>query len=171
MTDARQRAFERAVKSISVRERTESEVKDFLTRRGYERDVIGVREIGVVLRREVAHRGLAYVIDQGRIAEQRLEEHALAQAGVGRFEHPEAELLRTVFRLEREAIHDPARTHPFEKYRKLALKAVLAQRELLETLRAENRVNIDEYNLLLEEIDWRELSVLPAEARRIEETS
>jgi Na+/H+ antiporter len=87
------------------------------------------------------------------------------------FEHPEAELLRTVFRLEQQAIHDPERTHPFEKYRKLALKAVMAQRELLEQLRAENRVNIDEYNLLLEEIDWRELSVLPAEARRIEETS
>ena len=101
----------------------------------------------------------------------RAELASVALAKLDGFEHPEAELLRTVFRLEREAIHDPAGTHPFEKYRKLALKAVLAQRELLETLRAENRVNIDEYNLLLEEIDWRELSVLPAEARRIEETS
>jgi monovalent cation/hydrogen antiporter len=51
------------------------------------------------------------------------------------------------------------------------LKAVMAQRQLLEQLRLENRVNIDEYNLLLEEIDWRELSVLPVEARRIEETA
>jgi CPA1 family monovalent cation:H+ antiporter len=83
----------------------------------------------------------------------------------------EAELLRATFRLEQEAIRDPHASLPFEKYRKLALKAVAAQRALLEQLRAENRVNIDEYNLLLEEIDWRELSVLPVEARRIEETS
>ena len=53
MSDPRQRAFERALKSISVRERTESEVKDFLTRRGYEREVIGdvvraLREEGLV---------------------------------------------------------------------------------------------------------------------------
>jgi regulatory protein len=53
MTDARQRAFERALKSISVRERTESEVGDFLVRRGYEREVIGdvvrsLREEGLV---------------------------------------------------------------------------------------------------------------------------
>ena len=41
MADPRQRAFERALKSISVRERTESELREFLTRRGYERDVIG----------------------------------------------------------------------------------------------------------------------------------
>jgi regulatory protein len=38
--DPRAKAFERALKSISVRERTESEVDEFLHRRGYERDVI-----------------------------------------------------------------------------------------------------------------------------------
>jgi regulatory protein len=53
MSDPRQRAFERALKSISVRERTESEVRAFLTRRGYEREVIGdvvrsLREEGLV---------------------------------------------------------------------------------------------------------------------------
>jgi regulatory protein len=40
MADPRQRAFERALKSISVRERTGSEVEAFLQRRGYDRDVI-----------------------------------------------------------------------------------------------------------------------------------
>jgi regulatory protein len=40
MTDPRQRAFERALKSISVRERTESEVRAFLMQRGYEAPVI-----------------------------------------------------------------------------------------------------------------------------------
>lgn len=53
MADPRQRAFERALKSISVRERTENEVREFLARRGYERDVIGdvvrsLREEGLV---------------------------------------------------------------------------------------------------------------------------
>jgi CPA1 family monovalent cation:H+ antiporter len=83
----------------------------------------------------------------------------------------EAELLRATFRLEHRAIREPGESLPFQKYRKLALKAVAAQRAMLEELRADNRVNIDEYNLLLEEIDWRELTVLPVEARRIEETS
>jgi regulatory protein len=53
MTDPRQKAFERALKSISVRERTAGEVKQFLQRRGYEPDVIddvigGLREEGLV---------------------------------------------------------------------------------------------------------------------------
>jgi regulatory protein len=49
----RQRAFERALKSISVRERTEDEVQTFLARRGYDREVIAdvvraLREEGLV---------------------------------------------------------------------------------------------------------------------------
>jgi len=36
-------------------------------------------------------------------------------------------------------------------------------------LRSENRVNADEYNLLLEELDWRELTLLPPDQRRVEE--
>lgn len=49
----RQRAFERALKSIAVRERTEEEVRAFLQRRGYEPEVIddvvaAVREEGLV---------------------------------------------------------------------------------------------------------------------------
>ncbi len=46
-------------------------------------------------------------------------------------------------------------------YRALALTAIGAQRDRLEQLRIENRVTVDEYNLLLEEIDWRELAILP----------
>src|SRR3954471_24833969 len=40
MADPRQKAFERALKSISVRERTQSEVETFLARRGYGADVV-----------------------------------------------------------------------------------------------------------------------------------
>ena len=48
-----QRAFERALKSINVRERTEAELQAFLARRGYEPDVIAdvvasLREEGLV---------------------------------------------------------------------------------------------------------------------------
>jgi hypothetical protein len=42
-------------------------------------------------------------------------------------------------------------------------------RQALDKLRAENRVNIDEYNLLLEELDWREPTLLPPDQRRVEE--
>jgi regulatory protein len=53
MTDDRQLALERALKSIGVRERTAGEVKQFLQRRGYEPDVIdgvigSLREEGLV---------------------------------------------------------------------------------------------------------------------------
>jgi regulatory protein len=53
LTDPRQRAFERALRSISVRERTSGEVKEFLQRRGYAGDVIAdvvrsLREEGLV---------------------------------------------------------------------------------------------------------------------------
>ena len=53
MTEPRQKAFERALKSIGVRERTQSEVRQFLGRRGYAPDVIddvvrSLREEGLV---------------------------------------------------------------------------------------------------------------------------
>jgi CPA1 family monovalent cation:H+ antiporter len=51
----------------------------------------------------------------------------------------------------------------------LGLAALAAQRKALDRLQADNRLNADEYNLLLEELDWRELTLLPAEKRRVEE--
>ena len=53
MPDPHQKAFERALKSISVRERTRNEVEVFLQRRGYGREVIAdvvraLREEGLV---------------------------------------------------------------------------------------------------------------------------
>ncbi|MDE1158025.1 MAG: cation:proton antiporter [Neorhizobium sp.] len=84
-------------------------------------------------------------------------------------EHPQVELLRQTLLLEQQAITDPERAHMLAKYRKLALKAISGQRELLEKMRTSYELNVDEYNLLLEEIDWRELSILPEDKRRIEE--
>ncbi|MGF9562746.1 cation:proton antiporter [Neorhizobium sp. JUb45] len=97
----------------------------------------------------------------------------IAQAGLSRLEDiagPEAELLRSKFSIERTAASNEAAEQSLDIYRKLALKAVAAQREKLEYLRSRQLINVEEYNFLLEEIDWRELSVLPEHARRIEES-
>jgi hypothetical protein len=56
-----------------------------------------------------------------------------------------------------------------EQRRALGLAAVAAQRKALDRLQADNRLNADEYNLLLEELDWRALTLLPAEKRRVKE--
>jgi NhaP-type Na+/H+ or K+/H+ antiporter len=82
---------------------------------------------------------------------------------------PEVELLRGKLKIEQNALTNPSGTSALNNYRRLALRLVAAQRVELERLRAANRLTADEYNLLLEEIDWRELSVLPDEERRIEE--
>ncbi|MGI2035045.1 cation:proton antiporter [Rhizobium panacihumi] len=97
----------------------------------------------------------------------------IAQAGLSRLADisgPEAELLRNKFSIERTAVTDEDAEKSLDTYRKLALKAIAAQREKLEYLRSKQLINVEEYNFLLEEIDWRELSVLPADARRIEES-
>jgi len=97
----------------------------------------------------------------------------IATAGLSRLDgamEAEAELLRGKFQLEQQIMTtDGGTTASLETYRRLALSAIAAQREALEAFRATHQVNVDEYNLLLEEIDWRELSVLPEDARRIEE--
>jgi NhaP-type Na+/H+ or K+/H+ antiporter len=84
-------------------------------------------------------------------------------------EGAEAELLKAKMRIELDALSHPAGAAALETYRSIALGSIAAQREMLEKLRVASKLNADEYNLLLEEIDWRELSVLPDEDRRIEE--
>ncbi|SMF44727.1 monovalent cation:H+ antiporter, CPA1 family [Xaviernesmea oryzae] len=97
----------------------------------------------------------------------------IALAGLSKLDgaaEAEAELLRGKFQLERQVMTtDDGGAMSLETYRRLALSAITAQREALEALRSTYQINVDEYNLLLEEIDWRELSVLPEDARRIEE--
>lgn len=81
----------------------------------------------------------------------------------------EAEVIRTRFRMVLEGTAHPQGAASLENYRRVALVAIAEQRSALERLRATQQVNVDEYNLLLEEIDWDELSVLPAADRRIQE--
>jgi CPA1 family monovalent cation:H+ antiporter len=106
---------------------------------------------------------------RGELATRRSEIAAAGLAPLEGLQEPEAELLRAKFQLEQRAIANAAGATSLETYRRLALMAIAAQRDELDRLRVAHQVNVDEYNLLLEEIDWRELSVLPEEARRIEE--
>jgi monovalent cation/hydrogen antiporter len=55
------------------------------------------------------------------------------------------------------------------EHRRLGLDMIAAQREVLLRLRDEHRIDMDAYYLLQEEVDWRELTLLPDEARRIDE--
>ena len=105
----------------------------------------------------------------GELAARRSEIASAGLAPLEGLQEPEAKLLRSKFRLEQQAIADAAGATSLETYRRLALMAIAAQRDELDRLRVAHQINVDEYNLLLEEIDWRELSVLPEEARRIEE--
>jgi Na+/H+ antiporter len=87
----------------------------------------------------------------------------------GASEAEAAEILRAKLRIELDAHDHAGGARSLADYRSVALRAIAAQREELERLRSMQKLNVDEYNLLLEEIDWRELSVLPEDARRIEE--
>ena len=73
--------------------------------------------------------------------------------------------LRQIYQAKVDAKENPRAFATLERQRALGLMAVAAQRTALDLLRTEGRVNVDEYNLLLEELDWRELSLLPAEQR------
>ncbi|SFB46078.1 monovalent cation:H+ antiporter, CPA1 family [Rhizobium sp. NFR07] len=146
-----------------------------------QRDMVVLAAFAVVLATLVAQ-GLTLVPlirwlgldrrDEGLRELTKIRAH-IARAGFMKLEHedgPEAELLRSNFKLEKHGNLHAEGAAALSNYRRLALEAINAQREALEELREDNRLTVDEYNLFLEEIDWRELSVLPEEDRRIEET-
>jgi hypothetical protein len=56
-----------------------------------------------------------------------------------------------------------------ERFRKLGLKAIEAEREELESLRMKDRIGPDAYLGLQEHLDWSELTLLRDVDRRIEE--
>jgi CPA1 family monovalent cation:H+ antiporter len=67
------------------------------------------------------------------------------------------------------AASPPSATERLHGYRRLGLAVVGAQRQALRRLRDEQRIDMDAYYLLQEEIDWRELTLLPDSQRRIDE--
>ena len=113
-------------------------------------------------------------LDRRHTSAQELSEmrRRVVKAGIGRLDGEtgtEAEKLRAKLTMEHQAFDDPDRAASMDTYRRLVLLFIAGQRTELENLRASYELNVDEYNLLLEEIDWRELSILPEDDRRIEE--
>jgi len=84
-------------------------------------------------------------------------------------DHPDAMDLIRYFEAKRDKQADPDRARWLEDRRLAGLDVVRAQREELRRMRAEDRISTDTFYFLQEEIDWRNLTLLPDEDRRIDE--
>jgi monovalent cation/hydrogen antiporter len=94
---------------------------------------------------------------------------AAAQATLAQEQCAEADDLRRLYDAEAAALDDAEKTQALRRYRALGRDAVRAERRQLETLRHGHRIGEDTYEQLQEELDWRELSLMEAQDRRIEE--
>ena len=93
----------------------------------------------------------------------------LASAGIGALadrEGAEADILRARYKFESK----PETADALRRYREAGLAAVAAERAKLEWMRETHELSDDSYYLLQEEIDWRQLTLLPEDDRRIEES-
>lgn len=93
---------------------------------------------------------------------------ALTEAALARLDGmagDHADNLRAMFRAKSGADH----AGWIAGYREAGLAVVAAQRQALEELRGQDALGTDSYYRLQEELDWRELTLLPEEERRIEE--
>jgi monovalent cation/hydrogen antiporter len=96
----------------------------------------------------------------------------LAQVGLKEIDALEARndlTLRGLYALKCAASPLPSTAERLNGYRRLGLAVVGAQRQALLRLRDQQQIDIDAYYLLQEEIDWRELTLLPDNQRRIDE--
>ncbi len=80
-----------------------------------------------------------------------------------------AEHLRFSYLIERTSMQQSAETCDVQVRRELGLGAIHAERDELETLRNRSKVGMTNYLQLQEELDWRELTLLREEERRMEE--
>jgi NhaP-type Na+/H+ or K+/H+ antiporter len=108
--------------------------------------------------------------DPGReLAEARA---ALARIGLSTLNDmpgQEAEALRYGYALERNA-SGAGEAGAWERYCALGRKAIAAERNGLQELRARQRITAEIFVVVQETLDWRELALLPDEERRIEES-
>ena len=127
-----------------------------------------LRETGNPSSLHAAGRGARRVVEESR-------ERLAAAVGAKPYEvvfpggGPEADNLRYAYAIARDASQDAARTAPVERRRDLGLAAIAAERGRLERMRRDHAVGADAYGILQEELDWRELALLPDDDRRIEE--
>jgi monovalent cation/hydrogen antiporter len=97
---------------------------------------------------------------------------ALAEAALASIagqDGPEADNLRYRLSLIRRTCRRETGIESLERYRKLGLQAIEAEREQLETLRTNDRIGPDAYLGLQEHLDWSELTLLRDIDRKIEE--
>jgi monovalent cation/hydrogen antiporter len=92
-----------------------------------------------------------------------------ALKSIGDEDNDEATSLREKLSFRLAALKDPSKVEALDRYRRLALASVAAQRTELEQLRATDRIGIAMYIMLQEELDWTELTLLADDDRRIEE--
>ena len=96
------------------------------------------------------------------LAEVALESIADAEGKV-------AEETRRQLEIDRDSLFDAEACRVFEERQRLKRTAIAAQRERLLGLRDEEKIGEDAYEVLQEELDWRELAVGPEDIRTIEE--
>ncbi len=111
-------------------------------------------------------------LDRSEDAAQALSRarEALIKAGMDSLDGEdgrEAMLVRKTYAARSEAEHLWADQ---ERYRTLALGAIAAERAALLRMHRNHELDAACYDTLLEELDWRELALLPDEHRRIEES-
>lgn len=80
-----------------------------------------------------------------------------------------ADALRRLYRLKTAAGDDQDAAAQLRAHRTLGLSIVAAQRATLDRLRDEESIGTDDFYLLQEELDWRELTLLPDGERQIAE--
>ncbi|MEG3176399.1 cation:proton antiporter [Sphingomonas sp. RB3P16] len=118
---------------------------------------------GMTLRPLIHWLGLDRIDDpEQEVAEARDELAQAATAALAQIDGEEAAHIRYAYALQ----DSPAGA----RYRDAGLAAVAAERAELEALRDAHRLSDESYYRLQEEIDWRELALLPEGERRIEES-
>jgi CPA1 family monovalent cation:H+ antiporter len=111
--------------------------------------------------------------DDSRDAELAAARADLAEAALATLKGErglEADHLRHLYELKRDAVADPPAPDPLEDRRRLGLAIVRAERRRLGELRAGHGVGPDVFEVLQEELDFRELALTSEEERRIEES-
>ncbi len=145
------------------------------------RDLIVLTAFGVVLATLVVQgltlgpliRALGLDQAQARLSELAAARVDLAGAGLATLDGKsgeEAGHLRHGYEIMRRAAATPPDTTAAHHRRDLGLAAIAAERLSLEDLRRSHEIGAGTYNLLQEELDWRELTLLPDEERQIEES-
>ena len=145
-----------------------------------QRDLILLAAFGVVLATLVAQ-GLTLTplirllrLNDGGAAERELAEARTALADVALEAIADAEgrvaaETRRQLEIDRDALVDVAACAVFEERQALKRIAITAQRDRLHALRDEEKIGEDSFEVLQEELDWRELAVGPEGVRTIEE--